>query len=453
MSDRALPHDIDAEKAALGSVFIAPERVWPIASTQLQTDAFFLPAHRDIFEAMAAAAAREMPLDPITVGDELKARGLLGRLDGGAGYLLHLASSTPTAENADAYIRIVHDCASLRRLIHVCGATMSRAFGGWANLRVDEFIDEHMGDVSRLLMGATSTKLTRLGECIPQVMNDIAHRVEVGPEMAAAGRVTFGLRAVDELLVGSDPGDLVIIGGDPGAGKTALAVKAGLKLCIDDRGTCFCANLEMSRYALGERALSNRARVNSFLMRNGRLGRKEMSDLVAAAATITGSAHNDHVPADFYIEDAISTVQQFEARARIWRARHPTQVAMAIFDFVQLAQGVEGAHQTRAQQVGNDTRRLKKIAGDLNVTIFAVSSLKREGTEIAEKAPTMKSLKESGDVEYAATTILLLWNKGEGRVELIAAKNKKGPTASLPLTYVGKHYEFVDPDEGPMHLV
>jgi replicative DNA helicase len=109
--------------------------------------------------------------------------------------------------------------------------------------------------------------------------------------------------------------------------------------------------------------------------------------------------------------------------------RHPEKVALAIFDYLQLADAPEaGRHQTRAQQVSNDCRRLKRIAKSLGITIIAPSSLKRDSKKIAEKPPVMDDLKESGDVEYAADTILLLWNRDrkDGPVDLIVEKNKKG---------------------------
>jgi len=281
-----------------------------------------------------------------------------------------------------------------------------------------------------------------LGECMDRVMVEINRRVEIGPERASEGRVRFGVRALDELLVGCDPGDLVVIGGDPGSGKTALAKQAGLKLAIDDGGTCFCANLEMDRYQMAERALGHWAGVSSYLIRRGDLTREDLNSLYGARKAI--------LPANFYVEDRISTVREFEVAARAWRARHPDLVGLAIFDYLQLADSAEH-NATRAQQVAQDARRLKKIAGDLGVTVIALSSLRRDAKEATEKPPTMKSLKESGDVEFAATTILLLWNRDgtkDGPVDLIAAKNKKGPTATLPLRWIARHYRFADYDDG-----
>src|ERR1051325_8872469 len=104
-SGRNPPHNIDAEKSVLGSVFIKPAAFDEVA-TGLVVDDFFLPAHREIFEAMLAIDKRRQPLDVIAVADELKVRGMLPRLEGGEGYLLALANAVPTAENVAHYGRL-----------------------------------------------------------------------------------------------------------------------------------------------------------------------------------------------------------------------------------------------------------------------------------------------------------------------------------------------------------
>src|SRR5947207_15861361 len=101
---RPPPHALDAEKSVLGSVFIKPAAFDEIATT-LQVDDFFLPAHREIFDAMMALDQRRQPIDVIAVADELKTRGMLPRLEGGEAYLLTLANAVPTAENSGHYGR------------------------------------------------------------------------------------------------------------------------------------------------------------------------------------------------------------------------------------------------------------------------------------------------------------------------------------------------------------
>ncbi len=446
MSERIAPHSLEAERSVLGSVFIRPA-AWPLVASMLVTDAFYLPAHREVFEAMEAVVKRSMPLDVLMVGDELKSRGALTRLEGGEGYLLDLAGSVPVAENVEHYVRIVLDNWNRRRVIALCSETMSRAY---LSASAEDLVENLAGDVSRIVMPSANA-LVRIGECVPAVLADIEHRMAVGPEKAMAGRVTFGVDRLDELTVGCDPGDLVIIGADAGGGKTALAVQAGLKLTIDEGGVCLCANLEMSRAQITERSLSHRGRVNSFNLRRGQLRKDEFAELYAAGQSLIQNHHGEGgqaVPTDFYREDRIQGIEEFEVRARAVRARHPKQVALGIFDFMQLAKS-SGRQANRAQEISDIARRLKKLGGDLEMTIFGISSLKRKQTEASEKPPSMSDLKESGDVEYAATTILLIWNQDQtedGAVDIIAAKNKKGPRATIRSHWTGRHYAFRDWD-------
>src|SRR5437763_3273232 len=137
-AQRMPPHNLDAEKSVLGSVFIKPTAFDEVATT-LQVDDFFLPAHREVFEAMLALDKRRQPLDVIAVADELKTRGLLSRLEGGESYLLALANSVPTAENILHYARLVKEKATLRRLIDACAEVKSRAYGDFGGF--ETFMD------------------------------------------------------------------------------------------------------------------------------------------------------------------------------------------------------------------------------------------------------------------------------------------------------------------------
>lgn len=437
MTDRLPPHSLEAERSVLGSVLMRPS-IWTVVAGMLVTDAFFLPAHREVFEAMGHVERRGMPLDPITLGDELRTRGALPRLEGGEQYLMDLVHAAVIPDNYEHHARIVLGAWNKRRLIRLCAETVERAHG---NIEAEELLENVAGDVSRIVM-PSANDLVRIGDCVPAVLADVQKRIEVGPERAMTGRVTTGIARFDELTVGFDPGDLVIIGADPGAGKSALAVQAGLKLAIDEGGVCLCANLEMNKAQITERAIVHRARVNSFKLRRGELRNEEVADVLQAGRELVGVG----LPANFYVEDKIQSVEEFEARARAVRARHPKEVTLGIFDFMQLAK-TSGRMGNRAQEISEIARRLKKIAGELDMTVIGVSSLKRKQTEVSEKAPTMHDLKESGDVEYAGTTIILLWNRDrtkDGPVDLILEKNKKGPTETIQAHWIGRHYRFTD---------
>src|SRR3954471_14772731 len=136
---RLPPHNLEAERSTLGGVLIKPAAFDEMA-TLLVADDFFLPAHREIFDAMVEIEKRRQPIDPIGLGDELKTRGALPRLEGGEAYLMTLAGSVPTAENISHYVRLVKEKATLRRLIAACGEVQSRAYGEFGNY--EDFLDE-----------------------------------------------------------------------------------------------------------------------------------------------------------------------------------------------------------------------------------------------------------------------------------------------------------------------
>src|SRR6185436_18039883 len=155
------PHNVDAEKAALGGVLIKPAAFDEMA-TVLVVDDFYLPAHREIFEAMVELDKRRLPFDPVGIADELKNRGALSRLEGGESYLMELASSVPTAENIATYVRIVKEKATLRRLISECAEISSRAYGEFGNY--EEFLDEAEGKIFKVAQQNRKEGFRAVGE-------------------------------------------------------------------------------------------------------------------------------------------------------------------------------------------------------------------------------------------------------------------------------------------------
>ena len=196
VSGRTPPHNLDAEKSALGGVLIKPSAVDEVL-TELTAEDFFLPAHREIYEAMLAIEKRQQPLDVIAVADELRVRGMIARLDGGEVYLLTLSNSVPTAENIGHYARLVKEKATLRRLIAACAEIQSRAGGDFGDF--EEFLDEAETQIFKVAQQNRRETYSSSNE----LMEEVLHNLEVRTaERKAVTGVPTGFTKLDELTAG-----------------------------------------------------------------------------------------------------------------------------------------------------------------------------------------------------------------------------------------------------------
>ena len=186
------PHNLEAERSVLGGVLIKPSSFDEVA-TALQLDDFFLPAHREIFDAMLALDKRQHPLDVIAVADELRTRGMIARLDGGESYLLTLSNSVPTAENVVHYARLVKEKATLRRLIAACAEIQSRAYGDFGEF--EGFLDEAETQIFKVAQQNRRENYYAVGD----LMEDFLHNIEVrASERKAVTGVPTGFTKLDE---------------------------------------------------------------------------------------------------------------------------------------------------------------------------------------------------------------------------------------------------------------
>jgi replicative DNA helicase len=434
---RPAPHDLDAERSALGSVFIKQAALQDLAD--LATDDFFLPAHRDIVEAVRAVAKRGDALDPVTVAAELKTRDKLKTLDGGALYLTELYNGTPTAENARHYARIVHEKATLRRLQQLGAEIMSGASADAGDIAT------LLGEVRRKLAvidaGVRLGTLTEFRDIADDVLREIERRQvrfkETGDVVSGIAR--FGIESLDTAMAGIQIGDLGIIAAETSGGKTALAMQALFGVALAG-GTGMAINLEMPKAQLAERALAHVARVNSMLLRTGQQAPGIWDDLTAASEKL--------VNAKLFLEDDATTLPQICAKARQWRARNTNERALLVVDFAQLIRGATEKGLSRAQQVGMYGQELKALAKELRIAIILVSQINREGAKKTTR-PSMFDLKESGDLENAADWIVIIHNQcenptGDDPVKFYLDKNRNGAKAQREGWWTGRWYRFTD---------
>ncbi|HEY0713702.1 MAG TPA: DnaB-like helicase N-terminal domain-containing protein, partial [Polyangia bacterium] len=170
---RSPPHNLEAERSALGGVLIKPSAIDDLL-TGVQADDFFLPAHREVYDAMSALDQRRQPIDVVALADELKVRGALPRLEGGETYLVRLAQDVPTAENISHYVRLVKEKATLRRLIGACAEIQSRAYGEFGNY--EEFLDEAENAVFKVAQQTRKETYSAVSEMIGPVLESIEER-------------------------------------------------------------------------------------------------------------------------------------------------------------------------------------------------------------------------------------------------------------------------------------
>lgn len=423
MAAEELPFSREAEQSVLGSVFIAP-RVLP-ALEDLRDEDFYLPAHRDVWEAMRAVAARHRPIDVLTVGDEMRARKTLARLDGGEGYLLHLANVVPTAENVESYAAIVRERSIQRRVVLLCADVANQARGMG---RADELVAE-------LRNGAAA--LEQAGEGGPQRVGDVIRDALDEIEQKGARREAFvvptGMLAFDSKIGGLRAGRLVVMGGQPSSGKTAAA--AGIAAHAAGRGIAtLVVSLETDLQDMVERFLGREASIAPHEMNTGRLSPQAWSRLYDAAGRMQD--------APLWVDDRPwHTLRRLLATIRRWHARHvaPQKLrGLVMVDYLQLIQGEEKDDRRRDLEVAAMTRGLKSLAKELEVPMFLISSLNREGMK-REGPPQMSDFRDSGVIEFDADMIIFPYREGakgaeknkSGAAEWIVAKNKGGPIGSV----------------------
>ena len=431
---RRTPYSAQAEQAVIGSMLIDP-RCIPEVLDKLKADEFYLKRNRDIFETIYAMFAYGQTIDPVTVLDQMKVRGVYE--DGLENSMAEIMRMTPTSANVLEYAAIVRDRALLRRLGET--ADEINQMVGEGTGEADAMLEAAERKIYALRQGRNVGGLLPISGIVQNVFDNLNEAAASGNKIPG---IPTGLADLDRMILGLNKSELILIAARPGMGKTSIALNIALHAAVHEGKTIAIFSLEMSREQLVSRLLSKAALIPSQNLLTGQLSPQQWRDITDAAQTLSMT--------DIRIDDNPTlTVSEMNAQCR----RIP-KLDLVVIDYLQLMQSAGSGHtwsnESRTQAVSDISRMMKIMAKELNVPVICLSQLSRANESRQDKRPMLSDLRESGAIEQDADVVIGLYRDGyynkecenPNLAEAIILKNRKGSTGTVELTWLPEYTSF-----------
>jgi len=394
MTEKQLPpHDQRAEMAVVGALMIDPDAYLDIRPI-LEPDDFYIVKNGWVYEAMIALRDRDVPLDFVTLCEELERAGRLEEI-GGSAYLAKLFNETPTSVHAKYYAKVVQRKAIRRRLIRAAARVTQLAYDEGQEL--DELI--RTAPMAMLKAQRDETAATDAYGLMSRLM-DVASEWSANPLQPGEVRgLSTGIRPLDLATGGLESG-LYLLAARPSMGKTALALQIASNIA-EAGGRVLFVSLEMTEEQIGFRLTSSLARVELDKIKRGTASSEEYARWVGAMGDIS----------TWPLVIVTGSMSASQIRAIVQREQITSDVAAVFVDGFWLLSGAKRA-ENRNLELGAMSRELKLAADDLRVPIMAVHQLSRGVEQRADKRPMLADLRESGRLEEDADMVLMLYRDG-----------------------------------------
>jgi replicative DNA helicase len=433
--ERTPPHDIAAEQCVLGGMMLSKDAISDVLDV-IKAHDYYRPAHQVVHDVILDLYGRGEPADAVTVAAELTRNGDIARV-GGAPYLHTLIASVPTAANAGYYARIVRERAILRRLVEVGTRIVQLGYAGDGD--ADELVDRAEAEIYGVTDRRVSEDYLPLAEIMPGALDEIE---AIGSRGGTLAGVPTGFGDLDALTNGLHPGQMIVIAARPAIGKSALALDIARAASVRSGLTSVLFSLEMSRNEITMRLLSAEARVPLHAMRTGQLGEDDWTRLARRMSEV--------VDAPLFIDDS-PNMSMVEIRSKCRRLKQRHDLKLVIVDYLQLMSSPKRV-ENRQQEVSELSRSLKLLAKELQVPVVALAQLNRGPELRSDKRPLLADLRESGSIEQDSDVVILLHREDAyepespraGEADLIVAKHRNGPTATVTVAFQGHYSRFVD---------
>jgi replicative DNA helicase len=431
--ERVPPHNLEAEESVLGSMMLSAEAIASVVEAMKSED-FYRPAHQRIYESILGIYGRGEPVDAITVVEDLKRRQILDAV-GGPLYVYNLVESVPTPASAGYYARIVAEHALLRRLIEAASQIMAKAYAIPEDPR--KAADEAEGLVYAVSRHEDQDQVVSVRELVDESMEALEHIQARDSRFAG---IPTGFQDLDELTSGLQKGNLIVVAARPGVGKSSFVTNLARNVAVGESAgegggaPVMMFSLEMSRFEIGMRLLCSEAKVPWDKVRSGRVATEEWTRIAEAAEVL-------HEAPLFIVDSGNVTIVDIRAKAR--RQRSSRQgLGLIIVDYLQLMSG-HGRVESRQQEIAEISRSLKLLAKELDIPVIAVSQLNRDPERRQDKRPQLSDLRESGAIEQDSDIVMFIHRDDsdedpmkKGKADIIVAKHRNGPTATVSLTFL-----------------
>lgn len=435
-----LPYNLEAEQALLGCVIIDNEIIVTL-SDEMKIQDFFDRRHQLIFQAMLNLYRGQMQIDFTTLIAELQMKNQLVEA-GGAVYLSSLLDAEFTTANVGDYIQIVQDSALKRNVI--AAATSIGDAGYNANYDAASYVDYAERLISDLTKRRRTEGFTPISTVLENVKNIMIANRNRTDEITG---LSTGFNNLDEITLGLQKDNLIILAARPAMGKSAFAMNIAVQAAQKNKKengepiSVAVFSLEMSQEQIAQRMTASQAHVNLTNIQKGSLNQKEM--------LLIEGANDDLSNLNLYFCDQGSlTIADIRAKCR--KQQQTSGLDLVVIDYLQLING-SGRSSSRQDEVSNISRSLKQMARELGVPVIALAQLSREVEKREDKRPIMADLRESGSIEQDADIIMFLYRedyytKGTSKVsnltELIIAKNRSGVTGTIQFIFQGEYQLF-----------
>lgn len=455
----AAPHAFAAEQALLGALVVNND-LWTDVDGKISPDDFYDIRHKTLFGAISELASKQH-VDPVLLLETLKQSG---RLDGAGGedYVTDLASIGAAPANAPAYAAAVADAAKMRKMLDVINSANARILSPDGS-SAEKIIDETESMLSEIGKNDSRSGPQAARDEARTFLNQFIEIADTGDFDSLLG-VMSGFTSLDKKTTGLHGGDLVIIAGRPGAGKTAFALNVVRHVSVKTGVVVF--SLEMSAKQLIMRLISH-CRIDMQKLRTGRnyrgepITHKDLRDLTAAVGELEDR--------DIFIDDSgFLNILELKSRARrVARnlARNKKNLGLIVIDYLQLLSATPNERSdSRALEVAAISRGLKALAKELDVPVVAMSQLNRSAKMRQEQEPELSDLRESGSIEQDADIVLFLHEEREkgapppyppppegSDIKLIIGKQRNGPLGRIDLKFIKQYSRFMEaaPEDGP----
>ncbi|MCJ7435535.1 MAG: replicative DNA helicase [Anaerolineales bacterium] len=422
----SIPHNREAEEAVVGAVLINPEAYYDVAQF-LAADDFYIHRHKWIWEAFTSLHEQRIPVDMLTLSEELDRKNQLAEI-GGPAYLTSLVNQVPSSLNAESYGRIVEGHSIRRKMIDAANKIASIAYNE------DSTVDHVMDEAEKAVFNVSERRLKHDLQPISAVLSDYYDRID---DLAKRDEEIYGVPTgfvdLDKILGGLQPSDFLIIAGRPGQGKTGFLLSIAKNAGLTHKKHVAIFSLEMSNEQVVQRLIAQETGIDSQRLRNGKL-REDEWPLFTHSIEVFSDTH-------IYLDDT-PAITPLQLRTKCRRLHMEFGIDLVIIDYLQLMGG-DTRTDNRVQEVSYISRNLKVLARELNVPVLAAAQLSRAVEQRSDKRPMLSDLRESGSLEQDSDIVMFIYRPDQYEketdkqniAEIIIAKHRNGPVGSVELIF------------------